>query len=228
MMSLQSARSKSVNAPSLPQTVILRNLPNNCSKSKLLDTVCEAGFLGTFDDFHMPLDQDTGANKGYAFFNFKTSSTAQVFKSDFHGKRLPGFNSRKVLVVELARLQSSAQEQFLPFSNKADEPLAGRSFIPAKILLNTLSSIPSCLDNFERQRQHLLASDPVKVGVSKVASEQPVFDSSPLFYFKEEHDDEGRTPSISDADSASDNEMKPHDKMQMHYGLPFHMYTIRL
>jgi hypothetical protein len=208
MMSLPSARSKSVNASSHSQTVILRNLPNNCSKSKLLDIVGDAGFAGSFDSFHMPVDQDTGANKGYAFFNFKASSTAQVFAAYLNGKRLPGFNSKKVLVVELAHVQSPAQQQFLPVGNLQAETSVNSSLIPAKILLHTLSALPSHLHGFSKECPSLLTSGPVKVTISKLASDRRVFDSSRGLYSSEGYDEEGRTPSISDADSASDDEMQ--------------------
>jgi hypothetical protein len=211
-----------------PQTVILRNIPNNCSKSKLLDTVCAAGFSGTFDSFHMPLDQDTGANKGYAFFNFKTSSSAQVFKFDFHGKRLPGFNSRKVLVVELARVQSSAQQQFPPVINRQDKPVLHPSLIPAKVSVSTLSAIPRCLDKLEGQRPNLLTSSPVKVLLSKLASEQLIFASSLSMLSNSKHDDKERTPSISESNGASDDETAPVDKIQMQPEMPLQIYSIRL
>lgn len=210
-----------------PRTVILRNLPNNCSKRKLLDEVSEAGFAGWFDSFHMPLDQDTGANKGYAFFSFKTSSTAEIFRSAFHGKRLPGFKSKKVLVVELARVQSSAQEQCTSVIKEQHKLKLNPSLIPAKVSLSTLSAIPLHLDKFERQSK-LIASSPAKVVISKLASEKLVVDSSQRFFSDGERDDEGHTPSISDVDSASDDESKPISMMQIQPEMLVFMYSVSL
>jgi hypothetical protein len=209
-----------LNRSGLSQTVILRNLPNNCTKSKLLDHVSESGFAGLFDSFHMPLDQDSGANKGYAFFNFKNSSAAETFRCVFHGKKLPGFNSKKVLVVELARVQSSAQEQCTPTLNQPQKFTATRSLIPAKISLGTPSAIPLHLEGHAK----LTASNPVKVMVSEVRSEKPVAHSTNLLSCGEY--DEARTPSISDIDSASDDEMKPFNKMQIKGEMPVFMYRM--
>lgn len=176
----------------------------------------------------MPLDQDTGANKGYAFFNFKTSSTAEIFRSAFHGKRLPGFKSKKVLVVELARVQSSAQEQCTSVIKEQHKLVLNPSLIPAKVLLSTLSAIPLHLEKFERQSK-LIASSPSKVVTSAPrSSEKFVFGNSQKFFSDGERDDEGRTPSISDVDSRSDDEMKPISMMQIQPGMPVFMYSVSL
>lgn len=225
----------------LPQSVILRNLPNNCTRGKLLDQVSEAGFAGLFDNFHMPLDQDTGANKGYAFFNFKDSSSAEIFRSVFHGKRLSGFKSRKVLALELSRVQFSAQEQctsvikdqqkifrqdfvsdtrdfaeILAVISEQQKPVLNPAFIPAKISLSTLSALPR---HFE-ERSKLIASSPVKVVISKLDSPKPCF--------CDEEYDEGCTPSVSDVDSMSDDESRLLDMMQIQKGMPVVMYTVSL
>jgi RNA recognition motif-containing protein len=209
-----------LNVAGLPRTVILRNLPNNCTRSKLLDQVSESGFAGLFDSFHMPMDQDTGANKGYAFFNFNNYSTAEIFRSVFHGKRLPGFKSKKVLVVEIARVQTVAQEKNPPVNNEQRRVHFDQSTVPAKISISTLSAILLHQQNL-KARSNLIPSHPAKVSISEVAP-----DSFRQMFSDGEQDDEGRTPSISDVDSISDDEMKALNKSQSQAEMPFFLYRI--
>jgi hypothetical protein len=86
-------------------TVILRNIPNNCTRARLLDEIGLAGFASAYNFFYLPLDYETRANKGYAFLNFRLPAAASHFHMTFHGKRLKEFRSHKVLVVEIASVQ---------------------------------------------------------------------------------------------------------------------------
>jgi hypothetical protein len=71
----------------------------------LLKEINEAGFQGTFDFIYLPIDPDTKANRGYAFFNFVDPSFSWMFKMYFEGRKIGCFNSSKVLSVTVATLQ---------------------------------------------------------------------------------------------------------------------------
>jgi len=86
-------------------TVMMRNLPNKYTQRSLLIDINEAGFIGTFDFLYLPIDTETNANKGYAFINFAEPGFAWMFKQGYEGKKMPRFNSDKVVSVSAATLQ---------------------------------------------------------------------------------------------------------------------------
>eukprot|EP00442_Polarella_glacialis_P000139 CAMPEP_0115065176 /NCGR_PEP_ID=MMETSP0227-20121206/10106_1 /TAXON_ID=89957 /ORGANISM="Polarella glacialis, Strain CCMP 1383" /LENGTH=342 /DNA_ID=CAMNT_0002450937 /DNA_START=88 /DNA_END=1116 /DNA_ORIENTATION=+ len=90
-------------------TAMLRNLPNKYMRDKLVDRLHACGFHGDIDFLYLPIDFRNKCNVGYCFINFRTDKACQRFKEDFHGmqssKKLPGFNSKKVLEVSPARVQ---------------------------------------------------------------------------------------------------------------------------
>jgi len=86
-------------------TVMMRNLPNEYTQRLLLTDINEAGFIGTFDFLYLPIDNKTTANKGYAFVNFSQPGFAWMFKQGYEGRRMPRFNSDKVVSVLAATLQ---------------------------------------------------------------------------------------------------------------------------
>eukprot|EP00959_Pyramimonas_sp_CCMP1952_P232107 4850469-Pyramimonas_sp.AAC.1 len=59
----------------------------------------EAGFIGTFDFFYLPIDPDTSANRGYCFVNFVSPSAAWLFKMAYEGRAMSYFNSNKACRV---------------------------------------------------------------------------------------------------------------------------------
>jgi hypothetical protein len=89
-------------------TVMMRNLPNKYSQQMLLQEINEAGFQATFDFMYLPIDPDTKANRGYAFFNFIDPSFSWMFKMYFEGRKIGCFNSSKVVSVSAATLQGFA------------------------------------------------------------------------------------------------------------------------
>jgi len=86
-------------------TVMMRNLPNKYTQRLLLADINEAGFIGTFDFLYLPIDTETNANKGYAFVNFSEPGFAWMFRQGYEGRRMPRFNSDKVVSVFAATLQ---------------------------------------------------------------------------------------------------------------------------
>lgn len=86
-------------------TVMMRNLPNKYTQQMLLHEINEAGFDGMFDFLYLPIDPETGANRGYAFINFISPNCSWSFKQRYEGCRMSNFNSNKVVSVTPAALQ---------------------------------------------------------------------------------------------------------------------------
>ena len=51
-------------------TVMLRNMPNNYSRTMLLELLDAEGFAGQYDFLYLPMDFQSRASLGYAFINF--------------------------------------------------------------------------------------------------------------------------------------------------------------
>jgi len=68
-------------------TVMLRNLPNNYTRSMVLDLLDTFGFVGKYDFLYLPTDQERGANLGYAFVNMTTAVEAQLVRQRLEGFR---------------------------------------------------------------------------------------------------------------------------------------------
>lgn len=86
-------------------TVMLRNLPNKYTQQMLLDEISTPEFKDKFDFFYLPIDRETGANKGYAFVNFIEPCYAWAFRQAYEGQKLTRFNSGKQVSVTPAALQ---------------------------------------------------------------------------------------------------------------------------
>jgi hypothetical protein len=89
-------------------TVMLRNIPNNYTRSMLLQKL-NRNFRGAFDFLYLPMDFESSCNMGYAFLNFRTVDECERFTTEFDGVEcrvcLPGFSSAKVCRVTHARVQ---------------------------------------------------------------------------------------------------------------------------
>jgi len=66
-------------------TVMLRNLPNNYTRSMLLTLIDGEGFIGQCDFLYLPMDFNTRACLGYAFVNLTSPESAQRFRAKFDG-----------------------------------------------------------------------------------------------------------------------------------------------
>eukprot|EP00440_Ansanella_granifera_P035748 gb/GFBE01038777.1/.p1 GENE.gb/GFBE01038777.1/~~gb/GFBE01038777.1/.p1 ORF type:complete len:503 (+),score=107.26 gb/GFBE01038777.1/:1-1509(+) len=86
-------------------TVMMRNLPNKYTQKLLVEEIHLAGFKDTYDFLYLPMDHQTGANRGYAFINFITPLMAQKFKQRYEGVSMKSFNSTKIVNVNPAALQ---------------------------------------------------------------------------------------------------------------------------
>jgi len=86
-------------------TVMMRNIPNKYTQRMLIDEVNEAGFDGAYDFLYLPIDKESGANKGYAFLNFIRPDLAYAFKLAYDGKQMAQFKSNKIVSVAPATIQ---------------------------------------------------------------------------------------------------------------------------
>jgi len=87
------------------RTAMMRNLPNKYTQQMLLNELNQSGFYGTFDFLYLPIDPETGVNRGYAFINFIQPCFAWTFKQTYEGRRMRSFNSGKIVGVMPAALQ---------------------------------------------------------------------------------------------------------------------------
>lgn len=91
--------------PKNTTSVMLRNIPNRYTPEELLHDIVQRGFEGSFDFFYLPTDFCTKKNKGYAFVNLRSPSSAIQFRDAFHGCRLTRYITQKVLELSPAVTQ---------------------------------------------------------------------------------------------------------------------------
>jgi hypothetical protein len=77
-------------------TVMLRNMPNNYSRTMLLELLDTEGFAGQYDFLYLPMDFQSRASLGYAFINFTSSDAAESFWRVFDGYSNWAIPSRKM------------------------------------------------------------------------------------------------------------------------------------
>jgi len=77
-------------------TVMLRNMPNNYSRTMLLELLDAEGFAGQYDFLYLPMDFQSRASLGYAFINFTSSDSAESFWRVFEGYSNWAIPSRKM------------------------------------------------------------------------------------------------------------------------------------
>lgn len=80
-------------------TVMLRQLPNNLTRSNLIGLLDKHGFSGLYDFVYLPVDFNTNAGLGYAFVNLTNNAHAVRLQATFNGFRKWGLPSRKVCSV---------------------------------------------------------------------------------------------------------------------------------
>lgn len=66
-------------------TVMVRNIPNNCTRDMLLELIDSEGFSGQYDFFYLPMDFSRRANLGYAFVNLVNPQATSSFWKAFDG-----------------------------------------------------------------------------------------------------------------------------------------------
>jgi len=80
-------------------TLMLRNVPNDYSRSMLISLLDEEGYAGKYDFVYLPIDFASGAGMGYAFINMISYQDAESFRVHFTGFTSWAFPSRKVAEV---------------------------------------------------------------------------------------------------------------------------------
>jgi len=66
-------------------TIILRNLPLECTRDMLLHILDSEGFWGCYNFLHLPVDFQTKAGLGYALLNLVSGQAAARVKNHFSG-----------------------------------------------------------------------------------------------------------------------------------------------
>lgn len=77
-------------------TVMLRNLPNNYTRSMLAEMMDQEGFAGKYDFVYLPVDFKSKAGLGYAFVNLVDEEHVSSFWNTFDGYRRWVLPSSKV------------------------------------------------------------------------------------------------------------------------------------
>jgi len=89
-------------------TVMIRNVPNQYHRGHLMQELDKLEFSGKYDFVHLPIDQQTKWNVGYAFVNFDSSDQCtrcmEVMVGHKFTKLHPGQQTRQAL-VSVAHLQ---------------------------------------------------------------------------------------------------------------------------
>jgi len=94
-------------------TLMLRDIPNKYCQRELLEDIVGHGFEPGFDlnFFYLPIDQQTGANLGYAFINFKSQALTEKFRNEISKQQLSRHLTRKIIEVGDAAVQGFKQNQ---------------------------------------------------------------------------------------------------------------------
>lgn len=82
-------------------SVMLRNLPNNYTRSKLLEMLDNEGFFGQYNFVYLPIDFQTEASLGYAFVNMVDSSYVPKLQERLTGFKKWRVPSKKICEVRL-------------------------------------------------------------------------------------------------------------------------------
>jgi len=98
-------------------TIMLRNLPNNYTRSMLLALIDREGFNGHYDFLYLPMDFNTGACLGYAFLNLKSPECAQSVWAKFDGYSRWAIPSKKRCFVSWSNPHQGLQSNIDRYRN---------------------------------------------------------------------------------------------------------------
>lgn len=94
-------------------TVMMRNIPCKHTPPEVMKEINDAGFLGRYDFFYLPMDSRSRSNRGFAFINFDSGAAADEFFRAFNDQRMQRrFNSEKVITVMPADLQGFEENAY--------------------------------------------------------------------------------------------------------------------
>merc|ERR1712232_1041555 len=80
-------------------TLMVKNIPNDYTRSMLLELLDSQGLAGTYDFIYLPADFQRCSSLGYAFLNFVSQAAAEVAKVRLHGFREWRVQSQKICEV---------------------------------------------------------------------------------------------------------------------------------
>jgi len=80
-------------------TAMMRNIPNNYTRTMLLELIDSEGFSGQYDLVYLPMDFKNNVGLGYSFVNLVDTETAKRFQRHFSGFRDWKAQSDKVCEV---------------------------------------------------------------------------------------------------------------------------------
>lgn len=81
-------------------TVMMRNIPNNITRDKLIKLINDEGFQGDYNLLYLPVDLKNRVGLGYAFINFVGNEQAQNFSKHFTDFSNWNMESEKVCEVK--------------------------------------------------------------------------------------------------------------------------------
>jgi hypothetical protein len=79
--------------------LMMRNLPNDYTRSMVLELLDSKGFQGCYDFFYLPMDFQRSSGLGYAFANFVTHAVAENARQVLQGFNTWRVRSQKILEV---------------------------------------------------------------------------------------------------------------------------------
>lgn len=100
-LSYSPAWTEQSTAADVGTSVMLRNLPNNYTRSKLLEMLDNEGFANQYNFVYLPIDFQTEASLGYAFVNMIDSSYVPKLQERLTGFKKWRVPSKKICEVRL-------------------------------------------------------------------------------------------------------------------------------
>ena len=107
---------------------MIRNIPNKYNQEIMMGLLEEAGLMGTFDFFYLPIDFRNKCGLGYAFVNFLSHADAVRAYAAFHNRRWDEFNSKKVCEITYGRVQG--QDELVQHFKTAKFPSTDAEYCP--------------------------------------------------------------------------------------------------
>jgi len=86
-------------------SVFMRNVPNDYTRTRLVELLHAEGFGGTYDFVYLPVDFRSSSGLGYAFINFLSLDISERFRQHFTGFNRWSVASDKVCQVTWSSLQ---------------------------------------------------------------------------------------------------------------------------
>jgi hypothetical protein len=95
--------------PSRPNTLVLKNIPSEYTRTGLCEELAKHGFGYAIDFLYLPIKASTGQNVGHCFVNLRSKEVTRDFIDTFQNvstsECLPAFESTKVCQVCIAEVQ---------------------------------------------------------------------------------------------------------------------------